>query len=99
MTQYYLDSSVGVRILLGHSPAAAGWFDDITASTHDRVVSSRLLRTEMTRALRRLGEPLRRRDAVIDHVATVPLGAGDMASTWPSFRHAAAIESPVLGSR
>lgn len=73
MTQYYLDSSVGIRILLGQSPAAARWFDSVTRSPVDQAMSSRILRTEMTRALRRLGEPLERRNDVLDYVATVPL--------------------------
>lgn len=73
MTDYYLDTSVGMRILLGHSPAAARWFDRTVASADDRVVSSRLLRTEMTRALRRLGHPIDRRGAVVDHVGTIAL--------------------------
>ena len=45
VTQYYLDSSVGLRILLGRSAAAARWFDGITASPHDGVISSRLMRS------------------------------------------------------
>lgn len=73
MTVYYLDSSVGLRILLGHSPAAARWFDRTTASQDDEVISSRLLRTEMTRGLRRREEPVDRRDAVLDFVGTIPL--------------------------
>lgn len=52
VTDYYVDTSVGMRILLGHSPAAARWFDRTVASADDRVVSSRLLRTQMTRTLR-----------------------------------------------
>lgn len=73
MTAYYLDSSVGLRILLGHSPAAARWFDAVTASAGDAVISSRLLRTEMTRVLRRVGEHVARRDTVLDHVGVVPI--------------------------
>lgn len=73
MTQYYLDSSVGLRILLGHSAAAARWFDGTTASPHDGVISSRLLRVEMTRALRRLDERVQRRNVVLDHIGTVAL--------------------------
>lgn len=73
MTVYYLDTSVGLRILLGHSPAAARWFDRTTASRDDRIISSRLLRTEMTRALRRLGHGIDRRNAVVDHVGTIAL--------------------------
>ena len=73
MTQYYLDSSVGMRILLGHSPDAARWFDSVNSSTTDQAMSSRILGTEMTRTLRRLGEPLELRHQVLDYVATVPL--------------------------
>lgn len=73
MTWYYLDSSVALRILLGHSAAAALWFDATTASRDDGIIASRLLRTEMTRALRRVGEPVERRDEVLDHIGTVSL--------------------------
>ena len=73
MTQYYLDSSVGIRILLGHSPDAARWFDSVNSSTTDQAMSYRILGTEMTRTLRRLGEPLELRHQVLDYVATVPL--------------------------
>ncbi len=73
MTAYYLDSSVAVRIVLGHSPEAAAWFDAITGSDDDRVLSSRLLRTELTRVLRREGLPLTDRDQVLDYLDTVPL--------------------------
>lgn len=59
--------------MLGHSPSAARWFDQTVAAPADSVNSSRLLRTEMTRALRRLGEPVQRRWAVLDHIGTIPL--------------------------
>ncbi|MEL4358905.1 MULTISPECIES: PIN domain-containing protein [unclassified Luteococcus] len=72
MTTYYLDSSVAMRILLGHSPAAAHWFDDTTAS-NDEILSSRLLGTEMTRVLRRLEAPIERRHEVLSHVGTIAL--------------------------
>lgn len=73
VTTYYLDSSVAVRILFGHSPAAALWFDAITASTTDRVISSRILRTELTRVLRREDRPVVDRDQMLDHVDTIAL--------------------------
>ncbi|MQY23157.1 type II toxin-antitoxin system VapC family toxin [Nocardia macrotermitis] len=71
MTDYYLDTSVAVRIILGHSPEAATWFDNATASRSDRVISSRLLRTEITRVLRREGLPVAARDQIIDYVHLV----------------------------
>ncbi len=51
MTTFYLDASVALRAILGHSPSAAAWIDAITASDEDRLVSSRVLRTELTRVL------------------------------------------------
>lgn len=73
MTVYYLDASVGLRILFHHSPAAAEWFDTISTDPGDLIVSSRILRTEVTRALRRTGQPLERRTEVLDYVGTVPV--------------------------
>lgn len=49
---WYLDSSVALRILLGHSPGAMDWFDRVTEE-HDQVVSSALLGLEVARVLRR----------------------------------------------
>lgn len=73
MKSYYLDSSVAVRIILGHSPEAARWFDDTTADRHSRVISSRLLRTEITRVLRREGLPVLDRGQITDHIDVLPL--------------------------
>lgn len=73
VTDYYLDTSVAVRIILGHSSEAAAWFDETTASQSDRVISSRLLRTEITRVLRREGLPVADRDPVIDYVHMLPV--------------------------
>ncbi|GAB96225.1 hypothetical protein BJY21_004436 [Kineosphaera limosa] len=98
VTQYYLDSSVGLRILLGHSPAAARWFDSATGSPRDRVISSRLLRTEMTRALRRLGEPLETRRAVLDHVGIVPLDHAVLQEAEAIVPHLKSLDAIHLGS-
>ena len=98
MTQYYLDSSVGLRVLLGHSPAAARWFDDATASGRDRVISSRLLRTEMTRALRRLGQPIERRSAVLDHVGTVPIDHAVLLEAEAIVPHVKTLDAVHLAS-
>ena len=67
----YVDTSVAVHVLLG-SPDARTWFDAATAGL-EPVISSRLLRTELTRVLRREGLPVSRRDDVLDHLSTVPL--------------------------
>jgi predicted nucleic acid-binding protein len=73
VTDYYLDTSVAIRIILGHSSDAAAWFDDATASRSDRVISSRLLRTEITRVLRREGLPVSHRDQIIDYIHLAPV--------------------------
>lgn len=71
MTCFYLDTSVAVRILLGHSPSAANWFDRFSAHPRDRIVSSRLLGTELTRVLRREGLPVQLRAEILDHVDSI----------------------------
>lgn len=73
MTDYYLDSSVALRIILGNSSDAAAWFDETVTGGSDRIISSRLLRTEITRVLRREGRPVGDRDRVIDRVYMVPV--------------------------
>lgn len=71
MKAYYLDTSVAVRILLGHSPSAAEWFDRVTDDIDCSVLSSRLLRTELTRVLRREGLAVQRREEILDYLDTV----------------------------
>jgi predicted nucleic acid-binding protein len=73
VTYRYLDSSVAVRIMLGHSASAAQWFDSATGRDDERVVSSRILRTEITRVLRRESLPVADRDQILDYVDTIPL--------------------------
>ncbi len=73
MTEYfYLDSSVAVRILYGDT-SAAGWFDEATGDDDVVVFSSRLLRTEITRVLRRDRKPLASRDEIVDYLSLVPI--------------------------
>ena len=73
VTYHYLDSSVAVRIMLAHSASAAQWFDNTTGRDDDRVVSSRILRTEITRVLRRESLPVADRDQILDYIDTIPL--------------------------
>lgn len=53
-TRWYLDASVALRLLLGHSAEAMDWFDE-RAAAGDAFVSSRLLELEITRVYRREG--------------------------------------------
>jgi uncharacterized protein len=59
--------------MLAHSASAAQWFDSMTGREDDRVVSSRILRTEITRVLRREGLPVADRDQILDYIDTIPL--------------------------
>ena len=79
MSAYYLDASVALRALLGHSPTAAQWLDETSASETNTFISSRILRTELTRVLRREGLEVARRDQILDYIACVPVTAGILA--------------------
>lgn len=88
MTAYYLDTSVALHALLGHSLKAATWIDEMSADGRHQLISSRLLRTELTRVLRREGLPVHRRNEVLDVVALIPVSDGVLAA-------AEAIEPPL----
>lgn len=98
MTIYYLDTSVALRALLGHSPAAAIWIDRTTADDQHSVVSSRILRTELTRVLRREGLPVNRRDEILDVLALVPLTDGVLAASEAIEPHVKTLDAIHLGS-
>lgn len=72
MSRFYLDTSVAYHALVG-TPGAVAWFDSVGARSQDLLVSSRLLRTELTRTLRREGVAVADRDAVLDRIALVPV--------------------------
>ncbi|WP_328531826.1 type II toxin-antitoxin system VapC family toxin [Nocardioides sp. NBC_00368] len=64
---WYLDSSVALRALLGHSRAAADWYDE-RCDNGDVFISSRLLHLEMTRVLRRDQLPVSIVDDFVDEL-------------------------------
>ncbi len=98
MTIFYLDTSVAVRALLGHSASAANWIDQTTADEEHLVVSSRILRTELTRVLRREGLPVNRRDEVLDVLSLVPLTDGVLAAAEAIEPHLKTLDAIHLGS-
>ena len=98
MTTFYLDTSVALRALLGHSPAAAAWMDRVTAGDEHHVVSSRILRTELTRVLRREGLPVNRRDEVLDVLSLVPVTDGVLAAAEAIEPHVKTLDAIHLGS-
>ena len=87
MTYFYLDSSIAVRIVLGHSAQAAAWFDTATADPEVSVISSRLLRTELTRVLRREALPVQRRDALLDYIGVLPVNDALLAEAEAIIPH------------
>lgn len=98
MTTYYLDTSVALRALLGHSPSAAAWLDQVTADDEHQVVSSRILRTELTRVLRRESLPVSRRDEVLDVLSLVPVTEGVLAAAEAIQPHVKTLDAVHLGS-
>lgn len=98
MTHYYLDSSVAVRIVLGHSAPAARWFDAVTGDPAASVISSRLLRTELTRVLRREGLPVQRRDALLDYVGMLPVSDALLAEAEAIIPHIKTLDAIHLAS-
>lgn len=99
MTSYsYLDSSVAARILLGHSESSARWYEDATEDQESVVFSSRLLRTELTRVLRREGLPVERRDAILDRLAIVPLDGVVLSEAEAIVPHVKTLDAIHLAS-
>lgn len=98
MTTYYLDTSVALRALLGHSQSAAEWIDAVSASPEEELVSSRLLRTELTRVLRRERLQVSLRDEVLDVLALVPITEGVLAAAEAIEPHVKTLDAIHLGS-
>ena len=96
--RYLLDSSVAVRILLGHSPAAATRIADAAADPDVELLASRLLRTEVTRVLRREGLPVSRRDEVVDYVGTIPISDAILAEAEAIVPHVKTLDAIHLAS-
>ncbi len=97
MTTFYLDTSVAVHALLGEE-AAEQWFDEITAHEAHDLVSSRILRTELTRVLRREGLPVSDRNAVLDHVGLVRLTEAILTSSESIAEHLKTLDAIHLAS-
>ena len=66
---YYLDTSAAFRVILGDDPRAADWLASVVPD--EAVVSSTLLRLELTCALRRDRSPLELQDPLIDKLVLV----------------------------
>ena len=69
---WYVDSSVVLRALLGHSPAAKSWFDQADRNRH-RFVGSRLVELEVRRVNRHLGGAKEDADSYLDKFHLAPI--------------------------
>jgi predicted nucleic acid-binding protein len=98
VSDYYLDSSVALRVLLGHSPKAATWLQGIDADPETRVVSSRLLQTEITRVLRREGLSPTLRQLIMAGVDLVPLTEAVLRSAEGIAKHIKTLDAIHLAS-
>ncbi|MDY5132207.1 type II toxin-antitoxin system VapC family toxin [Actinotignum urinale] len=70
MQYVYVDASVAVFALDG-DPSVARWFDGM--ADQGRLISSRILQTEITRVLRRQKRDVFERDKILDSIATIPI--------------------------
>lgn len=95
---FYLDSSVGVRVLLGHSPDAAEWLEALDRNPDAEIVSSRILRTEITRVLRREGLPVADRERLLVGVAQIPLTEGILQQAEAIGPHVKTLDAIHLAS-
>lgn len=98
VSDYYLDSSVALRVILGHSPKAAAWLQSVDTDPGSRVVSSRLLQTEMTRVLRREGLSPTRRQLIMGGVDVVPLTEAVLRSAEAIGPHVKTLDAIHLAS-
>ncbi len=97
MTRYCLDSSVAVHALQGNL-AAASWFDAVTEDPDSEVVASRILRTELTRVLRRLGRPVAERELIVDHLGIVPVTEGVLTAAEAITEHVKTLDAIHLAT-
>lgn len=74
------------------------WIDRATADHEHTVVSSKILRTELTRALRREGLPVALRDEILDVLSLVPVTEGVLAAAEAVERHVNTLDAIHLGS-
>lgn len=96
VTTYYVDTSVLGRVLLRHSPTAVAWFED--AAENDELVSSRLLKTELTRLIRRESLTMADRDELLDYVATIPLDHAVLTEAEAIVPHVRTLDAIHLAS-
>ncbi|GAA1418967.1 PIN domain-containing protein [Agrococcus citreus] len=98
MTVFYLDSSVALHALLGVTPAAGRWLEEVSSDPDVTLISSRLIRTELTRVLRRERLPVELRDAIVDRLELVPLTDAILAGAEAIVPHVRTLDAIHLAS-
>ena len=98
MTWYLLDSSVALRVILGHAPEAAEWIDGVNGDPDRGIIASRLLKTEITRVLRREELPVSRRDVLLDYVHLIPISDATLAQAEAIVPHIKSLDAIHLAS-
>lgn len=84
--------------MLGHSRSAAAWFDAAVGNDDIDVLASRLLRTELTRVLRRENLPVARRNEILDYVGTIPLSEAILVEAESILMHVKTLDAIHLAS-
>ena len=95
MSAYYLDTSVATHVVEGN-PAVVPWFEDLAPT--GSIVSSRLLKTELTRVLRRDGRPVASRDYVLDRIRLSPLDEAVLGYAESITEHAKTLDAIHLAT-
>jgi predicted nucleic acid-binding protein len=93
----YLDSSVALRIIFGHSQSAIDWLDGMTESDTP-VISSRLLELEVVRALRREGRGLSDAEELVDSLTLLNLDTAIVAEAAAIEPHVKSLDALHLAS-
>lgn len=97
-SRYYIDTSIALFALFGHSEAAARWLEEIDNDSSAELVSSRILRTVLTRALRREGLPVADRERLLIGVGIVPLTDGILQQAEAIVPHVKTLDAIHLAS-
>ncbi len=98
MRWFLVDASVALRVVLGRSPAAATWIDSVNGDPDQGLIASRLLKTEITRVLRREGLPVSMRDELLDYVQLIPISDAVLAQAEAIVPHIKSLDAIHLAS-
>lgn len=96
MTTCYVDTSIAGRAMLRHSPRAVDWFE--SAAESGALISSRILKTELTRLARRERVPFPERDLVLDYIGMIPIDHAVLMEAEAIVPHIRTLDAIHLGA-